>query len=62
MESKPMYWPDKEDQEICMRFLMHGGSEGYAMCYLYGYYHHAGETRDAAVERVCQAMVTRQEG
>jgi hypothetical protein len=40
---------------------MHGGSNGYGMCYLYGYYRGAGLSREAALAAVCDAMITPEE-
>jgi hypothetical protein len=57
MKRSVPYWPDEEDQAICQRFMRQGGSEGYGMCYLFGFYRHAGLSREAARAKVCEAMI-----
>jgi hypothetical protein len=54
-------WPDAEDQAICRRFILQDGSDGYAMCYLFGYYRHAGHEREAALALVYKAIAQQQE-
>jgi len=58
MKPHTTLWPDEEDQAICQRFLQDEGTEGYALCYLFGFYRHAGWSRDAAEALVRQAMAT----
>lgn len=50
----PGQWSAQDDQAICEHFLRHGGKRGGRMCYQFGYYRHAGWSRQAAAERVWQ--------
>ena len=57
MKRPVTYWPDEEDQVICQHFLKQGGAKGYGLCYLFGYYRHAGLSREAAMEKISEAMM-----
>jgi hypothetical protein len=56
MNQTRMYWPDEEDQALCLRFMLQAGQHGSGMCSLFGSSRHAGLSRDEAAHRAVEAM------